>query len=136
MAFDPRSLALYPDQTGVYLMKDASNRVLYVGKAKNLRARLRQYFAESDEREMVPYLTSQVETIDTIIALSEKDALILENQLIKQHQPLYQCFGCETNLRSASQALSLAPMFRCGAPEPREALSSLRYQALHRPVRK
>ena len=89
MAFDPRSLALYPDQTGVYLMKDASNRVLYVGKAKNLRARLRQYFAESDEREMVPYLTSQVETIDTIIALSEKDALILENQLIKQHQPKY-----------------------------------------------
>lgn len=89
MAFDPRSLALYPDQTGVYLMKDASNRVLYVGKAKNLRARLRQYFAESDEREMVPYLTSQVETIDTIIALTEKDALILENQLIKQHQPKY-----------------------------------------------
>ena len=80
MSFDPRSLALYPDQPGVYLMKDAAERVLYVGKAKNLRARLKQYFAiHGDQREMVPYLTAQVETIDTIIALTEKDALLLEN---------------------------------------------------------
>ena len=88
--FDPRSLALYPDQPGVYLMKDLDGRVLYVGKAKNLRTRLRQYFALSgDQREMVPYLTAQVETIDTIVALTEKDALILENNLIKRHLPKY-----------------------------------------------
>ncbi len=90
MSFDPRSLVLYPDQPGVYLMKDEQGAVLYVGKAKNLRARLKQYFgASSDQREMVPYLTAQVCAIDTIIALTEKDALILENNLIKLHQPKY-----------------------------------------------
>ncbi len=90
MAFDPRSLALYPDQPGVYLMKDQMGTVLYVGKAKNIRSRLKQYFAESgDQREMVPYLINQVEMIDTIIALTEKDALILENNLIKLHKPKY-----------------------------------------------
>lgn len=90
MSFDPCSLVLYPDQPGVYLMKDATGKVLYVGKAKNLRNRLKQYYAiYGDSREMVPYLTAQVETIDTIITLTEKDALILENQLIKQHRPKY-----------------------------------------------
>jgi len=88
--FDPRDLSLYPDQTGVYLMKDKGGRILYVGKAKNLRARLKQYFAPTgDQRAMVPYLTAQVEAIDTIIALTEKDALILENNLIKKHRPKY-----------------------------------------------
>ena len=90
MTFDPRTLALYPDQPGVYLMKDHSGQVLYIGKAKNLRVRLKQYYAESgDSREMVPYLTAQVEAIDTIVALTEKDALILENNLIKRHKPKY-----------------------------------------------
>lgn len=90
MRFDPRTLALYPDQPGVYLMKDNAGTILYVGKAKNLRARLKTYFAEGrDEREMVPYLIAQVEAIDTIVALTEKDALILENTLIKRHQPKY-----------------------------------------------
>lgn len=90
MAFDPRSLSLYPDQPGVYLMKDAKGVVLYIGKAKNLRVRLKQYFAESgDQREMVPYLVNQIEVIDPIVALTEKDALILENNLIKLHKPKY-----------------------------------------------
>jgi excinuclease ABC subunit C len=88
--FDPRTLALYPDQPGVYLMKDSVGRVLYVGKAKSLRSRLKQYYAVSgDQREMVPYLRAQVEAIDTIVALTEKDALILENNLIKRHLPKY-----------------------------------------------
>jgi excinuclease ABC subunit C len=90
MAFDPHSLALYPTQPGVYLMKDEKGTVLYVGKAKNLRARLKQYFAVAgDQRDMVPYLTAQVFVIDTIVALTEKDALILENNLIKLHKPKY-----------------------------------------------
>lgn len=90
MPFDPRTLTLYPDQPGVYLMKDATGTILYVGKAKNLRARLKQYFAEyGDQREMIPYLVAQIEAIDTIVALTEKDALILENNLIKKHQPKY-----------------------------------------------
>lgn len=90
MVFDPHSLALYPEEPGVYLMKDAKGEVLYVGKAKKLRSRLRQYFAEhGDQRQMVPYLTAQVEEIDTIIALTEKDALLLENNLIKKYKPKY-----------------------------------------------
>ena len=51
MSFDPRQLALYPDQPGVYLMKDDKGIVLYIGKAKNLRARLKQYFALSGDQE-------------------------------------------------------------------------------------
>lgn len=90
MPFDSRDLALYPTDPGVYLMKDAEGKVLYIGKAKNLRSRLKQYFAESgDERAMVPYLVAQIEVIDTIVALTEKDALLLENNLIKRHQPKY-----------------------------------------------
>lgn len=90
MPFDPRSLALYPDQPGVYLMKDVQGTILYIGKAKNIRNRLKQYFTVyGDQRDMVPYLTAQVEVIDTIIALTEKDALILENNLIKLHKPKY-----------------------------------------------
>ncbi len=90
MPFQVESLSLYPEEPGVYLMKDSGGRVLYVGKAKNLRVRIKQYFAtHRDAREMVPYLTAQVETIDTIVALTEKDALILENTLIKKHKPKY-----------------------------------------------
>jgi excinuclease ABC subunit C len=90
MTFDPQLLSLYPEEPGVYLMKDANGVVLYVGKAKNLRVRLKQYFLSGrDSREMVPYLTAQVVTIDTIVALTEKDALILENTLIKKHKPKY-----------------------------------------------
>jgi excinuclease ABC subunit C len=90
MTFDPKTLALYPEQPGVYLMKDANGVILYVGKAKNLRARIKSYYATGrNEREMVPYLIAQIDTIDQIVALTEKDALILENTLIKRHQPKY-----------------------------------------------
>lgn len=90
MTFDKNKLSHYPNDPGVYLMKNEEGAVLYIGKAKNLRARIKQYFAISgDQREMIPYLISQVHSIDTIVALSEKDALLLENQLIKKHQPKY-----------------------------------------------
>ncbi|MCC6127615.1 MAG: excinuclease ABC subunit C, partial [Chlamydiae bacterium] len=89
MPFYLKSLTLYPDQSGVYIMKDVAGRILYIGKAKNLRARIKQYFTPADTREMIPYLVSNIETIDTIVTLTEKDALILENQLIKQHLPKY-----------------------------------------------
>ncbi len=70
-------------------MSDENGRMLYIGKAKNLRVRLKQYFSGQDTREMIPHLLAQVETIHTIVALTEKDALILENNLIKKHQPKY-----------------------------------------------
>lgn len=88
MPFDQAKLENYPQQSGVYLMKGTDNTVLYVGKAKNLRQRIRNYFAISgDSREMIPRLLKRVENIDTIVVGSEKEALLLENILIKKHQP-------------------------------------------------
>lgn len=88
MPFDPKKLETYPQLPGVYLMKSSADQVLYVGKANNLRQRLRHYFlAGGDGREMIPILVSKIETIETIVVSSEKEALLLENTLIKQHQP-------------------------------------------------
>jgi len=71
-------------------MKDKAGKVLYVGKAKNLRARLRQYFLPGgDGRVMVPYLITKVHDIETIVVFSEKEALLVENNLIKEYLPKY-----------------------------------------------
>lgn len=78
-----------PTAAGVYLFEDARGRVLYVGKAINLRARVRQYIAGQDERFMVPFLIRQARRIEVIATDTEKEALILENSLIKKHQPRY-----------------------------------------------
>jgi excinuclease ABC subunit C len=90
MPFDPKQLDVFPLQPGVYLMKNASGRIIYVGKAKQLKNRLKQYFSSSgDTRPMVPLLTAQITHIDTIIVSSEKEALLLENTLIKRHLPKF-----------------------------------------------
>ncbi len=78
-----------PLKPGVYLFKDAKGRVLYVGKAANLRARVRQYVAFQDARTMVPFLVHAAHTIDVVITDTEKEALLLENTLIKKHRPRY-----------------------------------------------
>ncbi|MGK2908175.1 MAG: excinuclease ABC subunit UvrC [Desulfuromonadales bacterium] len=79
-----------PTSAGVYLMKDAAGKILYVGKAKNLRARLRCYLqAERDTRPQIKFLMERTETIETIVTDTEKEALILENTLIKKHRPRY-----------------------------------------------
>ena len=71
-------------------MKGAKGEVLYVGKAINLRQRVKQYFAGGgDGRAMVPFLVQQIVTIDTIVVRSEKEALLVENTFIKQHKPKY-----------------------------------------------
>ncbi len=93
MVFDVKLLEQYPTQSGVYLMKDALGKVIYVGKAKQLKNRLKQYFAVSgDSRPMVPFLVRQISQIDTIVVPSEKEALLLENTLIKKHQPKFNAF--------------------------------------------
>ncbi|MBA2320402.1 MAG: excinuclease ABC subunit UvrC, partial [Deltaproteobacteria bacterium] len=78
-----------PMTAGVYLFKDRRGKVIYVGKAINLRARVRQYLAGSDERSMVPYLVSAAHDVDVVVVHTEKEALILENSLIKRHRPRY-----------------------------------------------
>ncbi|MDE3056152.1 MAG: excinuclease ABC subunit UvrC [Verrucomicrobiota bacterium] len=90
MKFDPETLSSYPSDSGVYLMRDAAKNVLYVGKGKNLRARLKSYFfSHADTRPTLPHLLSQVESIDTIVTRTEKEALLLEHQLIQRYRPKY-----------------------------------------------
>jgi excinuclease ABC subunit C len=89
MPFDIKKLNTYPTECGVYLMKDEKDHVLYIGKAKNLKSRLKQYFSMTDSRVMIPFLIAKIEKIDIIVAPSEKEALLLENTLIKKHQPKY-----------------------------------------------
>ncbi|HLL21667.1 MAG TPA: excinuclease ABC subunit UvrC, partial [Kofleriaceae bacterium] len=81
-----------PMEPGVYLFKDARGVVVYVGKAKNLRTRVRQYFREGgDERFFVAagFLGRAVVDVETIVVSSSKEALLLENHLIKKHQPRF-----------------------------------------------
>jgi excinuclease ABC subunit C len=88
--FDRTKLQEFPTCPGVYLMKDKEGVVLYVGKAVNVKARVKQYFLSShDDRPQIPYLVEQIETIETIIVSSEKEALLLENTLIKRYKPKY-----------------------------------------------
>jgi len=85
-----RKLEGIPVEPGVYLLKDRNGKVLYVGKAKLLRSRVRAYFREGgDGRMQVRFLMKRVRDFETLVARSEKEALILENNLIKQYKPRY-----------------------------------------------
>ena len=105
-----------PTEPGVYLFKDARGAVIYVGKAKNLRTRVRQYFREGgDERFFVAagFLGKAVADVETIVVTSSKEALLLENHLIKKHQPRFN-----VKLRDDKQylVLRLVDPGRPGAP--------------------
>ncbi len=80
-------VAAAPIDPGCYLWKDAEGNVLYVGKAKNLRARLRQYVQLTDERPMVPRLMAATAGFDYVVVGSEHEALVLEINLIHQYRP-------------------------------------------------
>jgi len=82
-------VASIPTTSGVYLFRDARGKVIYVGKAANLRARLRQYLRGDDGRFFVPFLVSDADDVDVVLTNTEKEALLLENELIKQHRPRY-----------------------------------------------
>ncbi len=78
-----------PASPGCYLMYDERERIVYVGKAKNLRSRLRTYLNDQDSRYTVKFLMKRVAHIGFLITSNEKEALFLENSLIKQHKPRY-----------------------------------------------
>ena len=78
-----------PSRPGVYLMRDKAGKVIYVGKAKDVRARVRSYFNKSDERSQIQFLLRRVDDIETLVTSNDKEALILENNLIKQYKPRY-----------------------------------------------
>ncbi|MFQ5458529.1 MAG: GIY-YIG nuclease family protein, partial [Myxococcota bacterium] len=84
----PEKLQSLPARPGVYLMRGADARVLYIGKAKSLRSRVRSYFAKGagDARPAVRFLVKRVADLDWFVTGTEKEALILENNLIKKHR--------------------------------------------------
>lgn len=76
----------------MYLMKDAQGKVIYVGKSNELKGRIAQYFTGQDARPMAPFLMARVDDIDWIATATPKEALILENNLIKKYRPRYNVY--------------------------------------------
>lgn len=90
---DPKLVELVtsaPAEPGCYLFRDLEGGVLYVGKAKVLRHRVRSYLRpEADGRARIPFMVREAKSVDFVITASEKEALVLENNLIKIHKPRY-----------------------------------------------
>lgn len=100
-------------------MKDARGTIIYVGKAANLRVRVRQYFHGHDSRPQVAFLIAKVSKVDFIQTHTEREALLLENSLIKKHQPRYNVIfkddrsylGLRLSLRDAFPRLTTTRKF-------------------------
>jgi excinuclease ABC subunit C len=86
-----QKLDALPPHPGVYLFKDKKGVVVYVGKAKSLRSRVRSYFQEGqgDDRAFIPVLLRTIGDLDTIVTANEKEATILENNLVKEYRPRF-----------------------------------------------
>lgn len=78
-----------PTEPGCYLWKNAQGTVIYVGKAKNLRSRMRQYINLTDDRQKIPLMMQEVRSFDYIVVDNEHEALVLERNLIAQYHPYY-----------------------------------------------
>ena len=83
----PPELGEVPARPGVYLFRAQSGSVLYVGKALDLRQRLASYRSGGDGRYLVRFLERTAQSVETIVTRTEKEALLLEDELIKRHQP-------------------------------------------------
>lgn len=82
-------LQALPAQPGVYKFKDSAGKILYVGKAQNLRSRVRQYFSSRQHEPRLEKLVSRIADVELMVTDSEVEALILEANLIKSHKPRY-----------------------------------------------
>jgi len=91
MSLNKERINSIPSSTGVYILKDEKGKSIYVGKAKNLRSRVRSYFAkgENAQRLQIRYLMNDVTGLDYFVTKNEREALMLENSLIKQKKPKY-----------------------------------------------
>ncbi len=84
-----RELDSVPTLPGCYLWKDKSGQVIYVGKAKQLRARMRQYVNFQDDRAKIPMLVEQIDSFEYIVVENEHESLVLEKNLINQYAPFF-----------------------------------------------
>lgn len=114
--FPMERIKSYPEVPGVYLMKGKDGAFLYIGKAKNLKSRIKQYFSPGgDGRWIAPFLQAQVLEVETVVTLTEKEALLLECNLIKKHQPKFNALlkddktytALKINIRHSWPMLSL-----------------------------
>lgn len=110
-----RQVLRLPQLSGVYLMKDTEGTVLYVGKAKDLRARVRTYFAGGDGRFQISYLIKKVHQVDTIVTKTEEQAIVLERDLITKYKPRF-------NIRLKDDKAYLTIRIDEDAPWPRVEL--------------
>ena len=83
------NLEIIPNKPGCYLFKNAKDIIIYIGKAKNIKKRVKSYFTKTITDSKTKVLISQIKDIDFIVCDSEIESLILENNLIKKHQPKY-----------------------------------------------
>ena len=88
MGIEHRNLDL-PAKPGVYIFRRGDSGVTYVGKATNLRSRVKSYFSKNPDRKMIPHLLNESESVDFIVTQTPSEALILERQLIRTHQPRF-----------------------------------------------
>ena len=78
-----------PQKPGIYIMKDKNEKIIYIGKSKSLKNRVKSYFQKNLDRPKTQVLMSHFNSLEYIITNSEKEALILEANLIKKHKPRY-----------------------------------------------
>ena len=84
-----KTLSELPNAPGVYIMKDSSGEIIYIGKAKVLKNRVSSYFLNTKKNLKTTRLVSNIDSLEYILTASESDAFSLENNLIKQHKPKY-----------------------------------------------
>ena len=92
------NLSLLPEEPGCYLYRNRSDQVIYVGKAKNLKRRISSYFNREPDSPKTRALLRNFSTVEYMVVATEHDALLLENNLIKQHQPRYNILLKEGNM--------------------------------------
>jgi excinuclease ABC subunit C len=123
IAAQPESLNELPAQPGVYIFKDAQGHPLYVGKAVNLRNRVRNYFSNSgDNRFSIQFIRRQAHSIECIVTANEKEAFLLENELIKRNRPRY-------NIRLRDDKTYVSLRIRMDHPYPRLEIVRVRRYA-------
>ncbi|MDD1688768.1 MAG: excinuclease ABC subunit UvrC, partial [Methanoregula sp.] len=111
-------LTLLPVNPGCYLFSDAAGMIIYVGKAKNLKKRVTSYFQKTDHDPKTRNLISRIESVSVVVTNTETEALLLENNLIKKHQPKYN-IDLKDAKRFAYIELSHEPFPRIGIARKR-----------------